>query len=90
LFVCFQNISKKKKENRIKMCGGRLGVVVHTFNPSTQEAEAGRFLNSRPAWSTEFQDSQCYTERPCLKKTKAKNKQPNKQTNKKCVEEIRL
>jgi hypothetical protein len=25
----------------------------HTFNPSTWEAEAGRFLSSRPAWSTE-------------------------------------
>jgi major histocompatibility complex class I len=29
------------------------GVVAHTFNPSTQEAEAGGFLSSRPAWSTE-------------------------------------
>jgi hypothetical protein len=29
------------------------GVVVHTFNPSTQEAEAGGFLSSRSAWSTE-------------------------------------
>jgi hypothetical protein len=28
------------------------GVVVHAFNPSTREAEAGRFLNSSPAWST--------------------------------------
>jgi hypothetical protein len=29
------------------------GVVVHAFNPSTREAEAGRFLSSRPVWSTE-------------------------------------
>jgi hypothetical protein len=29
-----------------------LGVVVHAFNPSTREAEAGGFLSSRPAWST--------------------------------------
>jgi major histocompatibility complex class I len=28
------------------------GVVVHTFNPSTWEAEAGESLSSRPAWST--------------------------------------
>ncbi|XP_076785766.1 biogenesis of lysosome-related organelles complex 1 subunit 6 isoform X2 [Arvicanthis niloticus] len=27
-------------------------VVAHVFNPSTWEAEAGRFLSSRPAWST--------------------------------------
>jgi hypothetical protein len=29
------------------------GLVVHAFNPSTREAEAGGFLSSRPAWSTE-------------------------------------
>jgi hypothetical protein len=29
------------------------GVVVHAFNLSTREAEAGGFLSSRPAWSTE-------------------------------------
>jgi hypothetical protein len=29
-----------------------LGVVAHAFDPSTQEAEAGGFLSSRPAWST--------------------------------------
>jgi hypothetical protein len=28
------------------------GVVAHASDPSTQEAEAGRFLSSRPAWST--------------------------------------
>jgi major histocompatibility complex class I len=28
------------------------GVVAHTFNPSTWEAETGEILSSRPAWST--------------------------------------
>jgi major histocompatibility complex class I len=28
-------------------------VVVRAFTPSTWEAEAGGFLSSRPAWSTE-------------------------------------
>jgi len=38
-------------------------VVVHAFNPSTGEAEAGRSMSSRPAWSTEeFQDSQGHRE----------------------------
>jgi hypothetical protein len=27
-------------------------VVAHAFNPSSWEAEAGRFLSSRLAWST--------------------------------------
>jgi hypothetical protein len=37
--------------------------MVHAFNPSTWEAEAGGFLSS-----SEFQDSQGYTEKPCLEK----------------------
>jgi hypothetical protein len=37
-----------------------LGVVVHVYNSSTQEAEAGR--------SEEFEASLCYITRPCLKK----------------------
>jgi hypothetical protein len=32
----------------------RPGVVVHTFNPSTREAEAGGFLSSRLAWSIKW------------------------------------
>jgi major histocompatibility complex class I len=27
-------------------------VAAHAFDPSTWEAEAGRFLSLRPAWST--------------------------------------
>jgi hypothetical protein len=46
------------------------GVVEHAFNPSAWEAETGKFLSLRPDWSTqsEFQDSQGYTEKPCLEK----------------------
>jgi hypothetical protein len=55
-------------------------VVAHAFNPSTREAEAGGFLSSRPAWSTsEFQDSQGYTEKPCLEKPKKKKKKKKRE-----------
>jgi hypothetical protein len=58
-------------------------VVAHAFNPRSWEAEADRFLSSRPARSinSEFQDSQGYTEKPCLKKNitkQNKNKQKTK------------
>jgi hypothetical protein len=33
--------------------GPELGMVVHTLNPSTWEAEADEFMSWRPAWSTE-------------------------------------
>ena len=36
----------------LKEKSGR-AVVAHAFNPCTCEAEAGGFLSSRPAWSTE-------------------------------------
>jgi hypothetical protein len=46
-------------------------MVVHTYNPSTWEAEASGFLNlSQPGLQSEFQDNQGYTEKPCLKKQK--------------------
>jgi hypothetical protein len=55
-------------------------VVAHAFNPSTWEAEAGGFLSSRPAWSTEFesQDSQGYTQRNTVSKNQTKPKQNKK------------
>jgi hypothetical protein len=31
----------------------KAGRGAHAFNPSTWEAEAGKFLSSRPVWSTE-------------------------------------
>jgi hypothetical protein len=40
-------------DNHIKNKSLKPGVVAHAFNPSTWEAEAGEFLSSSPAWSTE-------------------------------------
>ena len=49
--------------------------MAHTFYPSTWEAEAGRFwVRGQPGLQSEFQDSQGYTEKLCLKKTKQKRK----------------
>jgi hypothetical protein len=39
---------RKQKEKQVSWA-----VVAHAFSPSIWEAEAGGFLNSRPAWSTE-------------------------------------
>jgi hypothetical protein len=40
-------------ESQSQEMRNRPGSGAHTFNPSTWEAEAGGFLSSRPAWSTE-------------------------------------
>ena len=50
-------------------------MVVHTFNPSSLEAEAGWFLwvPGQPGLQGEFQDSQGYTEKPYLKQTNKQN-----------------
>ena len=47
----------------------QLGMVAHAFDVSTQGSVADGVLGSRPAWSTpyEFQASQGYIVRPCLK-----------------------
>jgi hypothetical protein len=46
------------------------GVVVHAFNPSTREAEAGGFLSSRLAWSTKWVPGQPGLHRETLSQTK--------------------
>jgi hypothetical protein len=46
------SIQKVNKQTKIKI-NNSWAVAAHTFNPSTREAEAGGFLSSRPAWSTE-------------------------------------
>ena len=47
--------------------GGEPGVVAHTFNPSTWEAEADGYLwvQDQAGPQSQLQDSQGYTERPC-------------------------
>ena len=57
--VYIDRVSKRqtKKKNPTNNCYKKPdlkpGVVAHTFNPSTPEAEAeaGGFLSSRPTWS---------------------------------------
>jgi hypothetical protein len=59
-------------------------MVTHVFNPSTQEAEAGRFLCSRPPWSTKLVPGQLgiYKETLSPKTKQNKTKKPKQQKNK--------
>jgi hypothetical protein len=50
---CKKKKKERKKKEKKKKKGKEPGVLAHAFNPSTREAEAGGFLSSRPAWSTE-------------------------------------
>jgi hypothetical protein len=47
-----------------------LMVVMHAFNPSTGEAEAGGFLSSRAAWSTKWVPGQPGLHRETLSQKK--------------------
>jgi hypothetical protein len=50
------------------------GMVVHTFNPNTCEAEAGGFLSSRSAWSTKWVPGQPGLHKETLSQKKKKTK----------------
>jgi hypothetical protein len=50
-FSCVLKVCSLRWAHNI--CNSEPGVVAHTFNPSTWEAEAGIFLSLRPAWPTE-------------------------------------
>lgn len=51
--------------------------MVHTFNPRTQETEAGVILwvLDQPGLQSEFQDTPKLQEKPCLQKRKHKTRQ---------------
>jgi len=49
-----------------RRCGKSLGVVAHTFNPSSWEAKAGRSLRLRAAWSTSHVSEQLRLHRKTL------------------------
>jgi hypothetical protein len=75
----------------LKNIRAKPGVVPHAFNPSTREAEAGRFLSLRPAWSTKWVPGQPglqssrsarATQRNPVSKKKTKQKNNNKKKNK--------
>jgi hypothetical protein len=64
----------------IKTLTKKLGMVVHAFNLNTGEAEAGRFLSLRPAWSTKWVPGQPGLYRETLSwKTKNQKNKTNKQ-----------
>jgi hypothetical protein len=62
-------------------------VVAYTFNPSTCEAEAGRFLSLRPAWSTEWVLGQPGLYRETLSQKTKTNRQNKNKNNKKKIKQ---
>ena len=80
-------LHKSVKKNLTKNGNICRVLVVHSFNPSTWEADVGRFLSTRPAWSTEWVPGQPGAYREFLSRKNPKirpytqiRKQTNKQT----------
>ena len=63
----------------VKIATRSWAVVAHALNPNTWEAEAGGFLSSRLAWSTELVPGQPGLHRElCLENTKQNKTKQNK------------
>jgi hypothetical protein len=61
------------KKNETLKNNFKPGVVAHTFNPSTwRQRQVDFWVQGQPGLQSEFQDSQGYTEKPCLGKSKIK------------------
>jgi hypothetical protein len=53
-------------------------MVVHTFNPALgRQRQVNFWVRNHPSLQSEFQDSQGYTEKPCLKQTNKNTKWKN-------------
>jgi hypothetical protein len=76
--TCVQPLRAVRRDcSVIKHTGFCRAMVTPTFNSSTREAEASRFLSSRPAWSTKWVSGQPQLHRETL--SQKTNKQTNKQ-----------
>ena len=65
-------------------------MVAHAFIPALgRQRQADFWVRGQPGLQSEFQDSQSYTEKPCLKKNKNKNKNKKKKTKNKKNKERR-
>jgi hypothetical protein len=62
-----------------RKCLIRQAVVVHAFNLSTWEVEAGRFLSLRPGWSTEWVPGQPGLHKETLSRKTIKKKKKKRQ-----------
>jgi hypothetical protein len=56
--------------------------LVHIIPALERQRQANFCVPGQPGLQSEFQDSQGYTEKPCLKKTKPNIQTKTKQTNK--------
>ena len=68
--------SKRRESLSSSSHKGKLTCTQH----SGRQRQTDFWVQGQPGLQSEFQDSQGYTEKPCLAKTKSKNKQTKKQT----------